>query len=214
MPSYRQILKQSWDAFFENIWLFLGLELLAIFVLSLAANLPFIGWVFNGVFILGILKLCDRIIKKQDFEFYDLFWYTRDFKTLMAAIVVVFAYQFFLVLALIAFILPGIWFFIAASYYLLAFTFDEKKQTGIEAIKTSLALVKGRWSEQLIFLMVLAVVNLVGVLFFGIGIFISIPISFLGLYFMFNHLYFKDQVNESPKDPAQQASSLIQVRPE
>lgn len=216
MPSFRQILKQSWDTFFANMWLFLGLELLAIFALSMSATLPLIGWVFSGVFFLGILKLADRIIKKQNIEFIDLFWYTRDLQTLMAAVIVVFAYQIFFILAVIAFILPGIWFSVAASYYLFVFTFDEKKQKGIEAIKSSLELLKGRWWEQFTFILFLSLVNLAGVLFFGVGILVSIPVSLLCLYHMFHFLYFPSPTGEPQSDMNLSTSVVgtIQVRPE
>lgn len=210
MLNYRQILKQAWNIFLENPWLFLGLELLALFVLSLASNLPFVGWVFSGIFMLGIFKLGDRIINNQPIEYYDLFWYTRDFSTLMAAIILVTAYQFFLVLAIIAFILPGMWFIVAAIYYPFIFTFDENKQSGIEAIKSSLALVKGRWSDQFMFLLFLSGINLIGAAIFGIGLLVSLPISFISLYLMFKQLYFKEPQGEDLKN---KVDSLIQVRP-
>src|SRR5690606_23476808 len=83
-------------------------------------------------------------------------------------------------LGFILLILPGIWFAVAVmfGYPLIVFA----KLEFWDSIKTSVNLINKKWFHFFGLAIVLALINMVGALLLGIGLFITIPLSYGTIY--------------------------------
>lgn len=89
-------------------------------------------------------------------------------------------------LGIIAFIIPGIYLAVAYSFSVLMAIFG-----GFDfwtALEESRKLITVRWWKFLVFTLVLVVINLLTVLTLGLGLLITIPLTFYATYILFEDL--------------------------
>ena len=89
-------------------------------------------------------------------------------------------------LGMLAFVLPGI--YLAVSYIFTPFYIIFGKIDFWESMELSRKLVQREWFSIFGFVLVLGVINLLGALAFGIGLFVSIPLSYCALYAAFDDI--------------------------
>ncbi|MDX5478640.1 hypothetical protein [Fontibacter flavus] len=89
-------------------------------------------------------------------------------------------------LGIIAFIIPGIYLAVAYSFSVLMAIFG-----GFDfwtALEESRKLITVRWWKFLVFTLVLLVINLLTILTLGLGLLITIPLTFYATYILFEDL--------------------------
>lgn len=89
-------------------------------------------------------------------------------------------------LGLILLIIPGL--FILPMYFFATLIAIDLKLGPIESMKESALITKGSRIKILGFLIVLVILNIIGVIAFGIGLFITIPISALATIYVYRKL--------------------------
>lgn len=156
LPSISDLISTSWD-FFKDDWKTITLRnawIIPVTVIYLAFYIAGIALNHTWILLLGILALAvgsilvtlhvARYILAKDspstqqatkeLTLRDLFWPT---------IVIGILATLSTLGGFILFLLPGIWFSIAASFAI--FVYIEEGTTGINALSRSMELVKGRW---------------------------------------------------------------------
>ncbi len=90
------------------------------------------------------------------------------------------------IIGLVFVILPGIWFAVASSIASMMVVFA--KTDFWDGIKMSIKLVNAKWFHWFAFFMLIFLLNLLGFIAFGIGLFITVPVSFCALYSAYYHI--------------------------
>ena len=96
-------------------------------------------------------------------------------------------YSGIVILGLIFFVVPGVYFAIKYFFYLL---FIVDKEVGIRrAFENSAEITQGAKLKLLLLLSVLSLINLGGALLLGVGLFLTIPATMLSLVYVYRKLF-------------------------
>ena len=189
MFSIKESIKYGWEKFKANkeIVLLTTLFLFAISSLGNANNKAFF-WtlavmVFSVILKIGytriFLKICDGESPKfvEIFKEYRLFWKYLGTSILTCLTVLG---------GLILLIIPGI--FWAVRFSFAALIVIDTGMRPIAAMKKSYAITKGKVWKLLGFFIVLALVNILGVIALVVGLLVSVPVSTFAWIYVYREL--------------------------
>ncbi|MFA9261997.1 MAG: DUF975 family protein [Undibacterium sp.] len=132
----------------------------------------------------NLLVITIRLFDGEVPKWSDLFVWRRETLSYVGASIL---YGVIIMLGLIAFVIPGLYFMIKYSFY--GFLIADKKVGAFDALKQSGQLTDGvKWLLIGFTLASIGVIFL-GILAFGIGIFIAAPVVSLALIFVYRSLY-------------------------
>ncbi len=149
----------------------------------LAAVASSVTVLLGGPFTAGFYIVSERISKKRSYEFNDFF---LGFHKFLQLFVVNLLITLIVVLGLMLLVIPGIYF--AVSYLFAHFFVWFYDAEPTEAIRLSRKMVSGNFGKILLLCLVLAVINFLGALAFGVGLLITIPISYCVVYAAFDDI--------------------------
>lgn len=139
-------------------------------------------WLISMLVSLGAIKISLKIVDKKNAEIADLF---NGYDQLLNFVIASIIYAILVGIGLILLVVPGVIFGI--KYHFYSYLIVDKHLGPLEALKRSGDITKGsKWN---LFLLGLAsgLVNVVGFLALGIGLFITIPLTMLA----YAHVYRK-----------------------
>ncbi len=144
----------------------------------------------------GFYLVANRISRGEDVEFGNCF---EGFKFWLPVVGVNIVVGIITILGVLALILPGIYLGVAYSFAMPFVLF-----AGTEfwtSMELSRKLITKIWWRFFAFLMLLLVINIVGLLFLGVGLLITGPFSYMAIYVAFEDLTGDLLVEEEPKGP-------------
>jgi len=175
--NYSEIFEKAWRGMKDNLALAAGLTFVFLVGLWVVSLIPFFGLIVSSPMTFGYIRCLDRLRRGEVFEFADFFW---GFTSLNRLIQISILGAIHLLGSLVGFcllILPGVWWGIATSWASSYFVL--KNQDGMESIRASLQITKGRWWSMFGLMLLIGILNLAGVLMLGLGILITMPLTFL-----------------------------------
>jgi uncharacterized membrane protein len=192
-PSYgipiAESIRFGWDTFKKNLEIILLIEFAALVAVSVvnagSAVMEDISsfhewgmWVADfvlGMIIhFGALKVALRLRDGEKVEFANMFdGFAVLAPFLAAAVLTKLAVGF----GLMFLIVPGI--VIAVRFCFFGFLLADAERGPIEAIQRSIEITRGRGLDLFFFGMAVFGLNILGLMAFGIGVFVTIPVSFL-----------------------------------
>jgi len=206
--SKSEAIKFGWEITKKNIYFFIkvfiltgGILLGLSFLNGFFRNIPFLNLFFSLfitalqiIFSLGFMKIALKFYDNEKPEISDIFsQYPLFLKYLLATILSV----IIVTLGLILFIVPGIIF--AIRFWFFGYFIVDKNLGAIESLKKSWEITKGNTWNLFIFLILLALINILGFLALVIGLLLSVPTTLLAQAFVYRklseNLQLKNQVN-------------------
>ena len=175
--SYESTLQVGFNLFRKAPAEFIMFSLLGLLVFS---N-PVSGILLGGPVMASYLHMAHLSSRDRPIEFSDFF---RGFEKTGSLIKLNMLILAVVVLGLAMLVLPGLYF--AVSYvfsHFFVWFFDEDPS---EAIRLSRKTVSGNFGQILMLLLILAGINLIGILALGVGILLTMPFSFCVLYAAFD----------------------------
>lgn len=144
--------------------------------------------------LIGYMKAITSIYDEETANLQDLFLHYERLPDFL----ICFLFYFLSVGAgLFLFIIPGIILFVKLSFCLLFILQGEG--SAIKAIKKSWKVTGGNFFNILIFYLLLLIFNLLGFLLIGLGVLITVPVSFMAVIFVYRELfnyYTKKEIRE------------------
>jgi uncharacterized membrane protein len=192
MFSIKQSIKAGWEKFKTNVevpvlaTLFIlilgsfgggGREHFAIFLLTLVVM------VISIIVKIGYAKIFLRINDGEKPKFVEIFKEYKLFWKYFGASVL---YILMVAVGLILFIIPGI--FVAIRFAFSPLIVVDTKIGPIKALKESYAITKGNFWKLLGFWVIMAIFNLIGLIVFGIGLLITMPITTFSAVYVYREL--------------------------
>ena len=176
-------ISQGWDLIFSDIGPILLLTLIYVVVIVVASS-TVIGWfIVAGPLTVGFLYVLLGMRQGKPVAIGDI---GVGFNLFAAAVLSNILISFFVSLGLTLCIIPGI---LVAALYLLAPAFIAAQKLDFwEAMEASRKRITPHLFEMSVFVLLLLLINLAGVLLCGIGIFISIPLSFAAVAVAYDDL--------------------------
>jgi uncharacterized membrane protein len=166
--------------------------------------IPAVGWMLSGPFTAGYIRCLLRIRANEPLDYNDLFWGFSDLNRFIHLVLVSFLASALTIVGLICLIIPGIYLMVATMVSTQVMVLQNLD--AVESIKKSMALVRGRWWWFSGLTFIIGFLNVIGALFFLLGLFITIPLSNLVLIHVVEML--------SDKKETPRVGSLLAVNPE
>ncbi|OGZ35498.1 MAG: hypothetical protein A3A94_02665 [Candidatus Portnoybacteria bacterium RIFCSPLOWO2_01_FULL_43_11] len=210
--SKKEAIKFGWQTMKSNLGFFIGL-LLLVFVINIGPGLltalvlgkipllsfvfAVISWVLQIIIGIGLIKIALKFCGNEKGEFSDLFSsYPLFFKYLFGSIL----YGLIVFGGLILLIIPGIIWSIKYQFYL--YFIVDKGLGPIESLKKSGEITKGVKWNLFLFGLLLAGINILGVLALLIGMFAAIPTTMVATAFVYRKLLTQIESSQPPAEPS------------
>lgn len=193
-----EILGKAWEMFKSRALFHIGFMVL---IGAIQAGFAFYLLDFSSIYsiflapplLCGFYMVANRQSQKEYIDFQHYFggfnyWLNLVITNLFSAIVVV--------LGIICFVLPGVYLLVGYMFCLLFVIFG-----GFDfwtSMELSRKLVHTNWAKFFLFGLALLALNLAGFLFLVVGLFITVPMTYLAIYILFEELTI-DAV-DGPKD--------------
>lgn len=196
--SIEEIVGKAWEMFKSRALFHIGfmvsiVAVQAIFALYLA-DFTFLYSIFLAPpLVCGFYLVANRQSQREQVDFQNYFdgfkyWWNLITTNLISTIAIV--------LGIICFVVPGIYLLVGYMFSLLFVIFG-----GFDfwtSMELSRRLVHTNWLKFLLFVLALIALNILGFLCLIVGLFVTIPMTYLAVYILFEELTI-DAVDE-PKD--------------
>ena len=173
-------LGEGWEIFKKNIGGFVGFAAIVLLLSSLAAILPekarplgnIASAVLAGPLNAGLFIVAFKLIKQRSTTFSDFFLGFNNFLQFFIANLLV---SILVGIASLLLLLPGI--YLGVAYSFTTALIVDRKFDFWEAMETSRKVISKRWFPFFGFVLVLALINIVGALLLGVGLLFTIPLT-------------------------------------
>ena len=195
--SAKEAFKFGWATVKANVWFFIalfaaviliyiGFDRLAAITKEDTISSTVVGlasWILQILISIGLIRVPLKFIDGQKAEFGDLVtggkWFFKYFAGSLLYMLIVLG-------GLILLVVPGvIW---AVRFQFFGYLIIDRGLGPVEALKKSWAITKGSFWDLIIFSVLLALVNALGVLALVVGTLITAPISLLAMAFVYRKL--------------------------
>jgi len=181
-------LEFGWNSVKSHLGFFIGIFLLfaALSFMSFYAT-GFGTRIVLGLLILGInlgyFKLVNDIADGKSPEFKELF---SCFSLLPQYFLSRILYALVVTIGLVLFIIPGVIWAVQFGFY--PFVIVKERLWPLKALRKSSAITEGAKGKLIVFALALIGINLLGLIALGVGIIITIPLSFIAVAHVFKQL--------------------------
>lgn len=194
--SINRAIQVGWEATSRYI----GFYITLVFLLVLFSLIPsvtdnsFVGeeWftsIIRGLFIvlialitLGMIRTSLKSVDRQEPTVLELFHTHLFFHYIAAAVL----YLVMFVGGLALFVVPGIYW--GLKYQFATYLVIDKRLKLTDAFEESARMVRGHEWDLFAYWLVMFILNLVGLLFFGVGIVITLPVTIVGYSYLYREL--------------------------
>jgi uncharacterized membrane protein len=194
--SKKEALRFGWNAFTARPWVFLGATVLMM-VVSMVFNkltqdggatltfvIAIVGTLIQWWLYLGFTRMTLTAYAGGPVGFGLLFG--ESWKTLLQYAIMAIISGVLVFIGLVLLIIPGI--IIYTMICLAPFLILERELTAIESLKESRRITRGHKMNIFLFVLLLALINIVGALLLGIGLLVSVPVSLLAFVYIFKEM--------------------------
>ncbi len=177
--SIENILQVGFNLFRKSPGIFILYSILGV----LALSNPMSGLLLGGPIIAGYYIVAHRIKHDRHVEVPDFF---KSFDKFVPLFILNLLITLVIILGLVLLIIPGIYF--AVSYLFAHFFVWFYDVDPTEAIRLSRKVVAGNFGQILLLCLILAGINILGMLAFGVGILLTFPLSYCIVYAAFDDI--------------------------
>jgi hypothetical protein len=181
-------IKIGWDIFKQYPGGFVAFTLVNIVIHLVLESIPFLGWAvsfaISSPLIMGNFIVCAKLLQKQTPVFRDFFTGFYFFLPLLLLSLVA---TIFISIGLVLLIIPGIYLIVA--YLFASCLVVDRGLDFWPAMELSRRTVHPLWFGFLAFTLLLTVINLAGALLLGLGLLVTIPLSFAALAAAYSDLF-------------------------
>jgi uncharacterized membrane protein len=144
---------------------------------------PVTGILLGGPVMASYLHMAHLARRNQRIEFSDFFKGFEKFRSLIVLNVLIFL---LVLLGFIMLIIPGI--YLAVSYVFSHFFVWFYNEEPFDAMRLSRKAVSGNFGQVMLLFLILAGINLLGIMALGVGILLTMPFSFCVVYAAFDDI--------------------------
>ena len=178
-------IKRAWTILWEEAGPFILGGLILIVINSIASS------ILTGPMIAGFMYMTLRKLRGEKVTIGDAF---KGFENFVNTFVAGLVYLVMVAVGTLFLIVPGI---IVGAMFIYMFPFIvDKNMDFTQAFKASLELTSRRLLEHCLFFVVVSLIGVAGVLAFGIGIFVTMPLMYIAFGVAYYNLIYPSVVKE------------------
>lgn len=205
--SKREAIKIGWEVTKKNFGFFAIVLIISLFInflpeaierafkdLNLFALIAinFIGIIFSVIVGIGLIKVFLKVFDQEKAELKDLFSHYDLFFKYLAGLIL---YGLIVFAGLMLLIVPGI--ILGIKFYFFSYFIIDKKLGPIKALKESSRITKGNKWNLFLFFSLIAIIDLIGLLFFFVGLILTVPITMTATVFVYRKLLKEPKVENN-----------------
>lgn len=185
--TYKEIFSPAWHKTKENAWYLFRVMLLAAVIMG-AGRFFFVFSPIIDFFVgIAIITVSLVIAKGETPTFQDLFKSFKSYKISWHYFLSSLLAMLFVLIGLILLILPGIYLAVRLQFY--KFLIVEHEDMGpYQAIEKSIDMTKGHFWKLFGFIVLIALLNILGAIALGVGLLVTIPVSILAHAYLYKKL--------------------------
>ena len=169
--------KTGWNLFKQYPGGFVGFCLLYFLIQVALKAIPYVGAVaavvINTPLLMGNFIVSAKLLHGQPPEFRDFF---EGFQYFLPLLLLSLVAGLFIGIGTILLVIPGI--YLAVAYLFASYLVVDRRLDFWPAMELSRRTVTPRWFGYFAFMLLLALLNLAGALLLGLGLLVTIPLSF------------------------------------
>ena len=173
-------LRQAWDLFKRDPGVYIVFTVLFVSILAASSLIPMSQLLIATPLAAGFYIVAKKQLMGESYQFKDFFDGFQLFVPLVMAGVIT---SILVSVGILCLLLPGI--YLVVSYSYTNFFILEHQMSPWQAMEASRKLLTKQWWDFLAFGLLLGLVNFVGILCLGVGIFVTIPVTILAVYISF-----------------------------
>ncbi|WP_020528020.1 hypothetical protein [Flexithrix dorotheae] len=174
-------ISRAFEVFQRNAGGFIGFALVTLAINIGLSFLPIIGnfatTIVNAPLAIGWAIVTSKILREEPFEFGDFF---KGFDLFSPLALGGFISGVLIGIGLILLLIPGI--YLAVGYMWVSFIIYYGKQEFWPAMEFSRKIISKNWFSFLGLGVVILLLNAAGAIVFGIGLLVTVPVSYIALY--------------------------------
>jgi uncharacterized membrane protein len=183
-------LKTGWESFKRYPLGFIGFTLVQFVIGLVMQSVPFVGWLafwlVETPLAAGFYVVHARLLHGQPVEFGQFFSGFRS-HLLLPLVLLGAVSQALIVLGFLFLVIPGV--YLAVAYLFATLFLLDRERDFWPALEDSRKAVTPRWFSLFAFCLLLLLVNLGGLLLLGVGILVTVPVSYGALTAAYAHLF-------------------------
>lgn len=169
--------KTGWGLFKQYPTGFVGFCLLNLLIQALLNSLSYVGAVASAVIstplFMGNFIVSAKLLQGQAPEFRDFF---AGFQYLLPLLLLSVVAGLFIGIGTLLLIIPGV--YLAVAYMFASYLVVDRRLDFWPAMELSRLTINPRWFGFFAFMLLLILLNLLGALLLGVGLLVTIPLSF------------------------------------
>ncbi len=206
--SKKEAIKFGWDITKNNLGFFAGITIvyfILIFIPSILIEITkeqgsFLEVAFSiahyaliVIMSMGFIKIVLLFVDNKKAKLGNLF---SEYRLFFKYIFAQFLYVLIVGMGIILFIVPGI--YLGVRFWFFDYFIVDKKIGPIKALKESWKATSGSAFNLFLFFLLMALINIIGVLAMGIGLFITLPTTMIATAIVYRKLLVKKSPEEMP----------------
>jgi uncharacterized membrane protein len=181
-------LRTGWELFKQYPGGFIGFMLVYVVIALIFHIIPLLGWLLffavSPALIMGNFVVSAKLLQRQTPGFRDFFAGFHFFLPLLLLFLVT---KILIAIGLALLLIPGI--YLAVAYLFAACLVIDRRLDFWPAMELSRRTVNPLWFGIFTFMLLLAVINLVGGLLLGLGLLVTVPLSYSALTVAYADLF-------------------------
>jgi uncharacterized membrane protein len=183
-----EYLKTGWGLFMQYPGGFVGFSLLY-FVVQVALHaIPFVGTVaslaVSTPLIMGNFLVSAKLLQGQTPEFRDFF---SGFQFYVPLLLLSLVAGTFIAIGTMLLVIPGV--YLAVAYLFASYLVIDRGLDSWPAMELSRLTVNPRWFSFFAFVLLLALLNLAGAIALGVGLLVTVPLSFCTMTVLYAEIF-------------------------
>lgn len=163
---------------------FIGYTFVFMLLSALASAIPFVGLGVSYCLMAGYFLVCRKLARGEQPEFRDFFQGFDHFLQLLIGAVLI---NVFVSVGIVLLIIPGI--YLAVAYSMVVPLIVLGKLEFWPAMEVSRKVVSKRWWHFLLFAIVVGLLASLGMIFFIVGMFVTLPLYFTATYAAYEDIF-------------------------
>ena len=185
--SKKELLQSGWAKTKEHFWLLLSV-LMFVLLITWATGYWWALSIVVSIFLsISIVTLSIDIADGRIPVFTDIFRKYRHWKIFVNYLISAILAGVIVLAGLLLIVVPGIYLAIRLQYYKFLIV-DKENISPVMALKESWRMTEGHTWNLFLFMLLIILINFIGAMLLGIGLFVSVPVSLIAYAFLYRKL--------------------------
>ena len=178
-----EAIRFGWEHTLKHVWFLVGLILFVVFISTGLGRIPGLSFAIGIFASISIIAVALEVYAGRTLSIKH---FHSKYHIVLEYLVATVLYGLMVIVGFILLVIPGV--YLALKYQFYKFLIVDKEMQPIEALKESARMTKGHMWQLLWLFWLVLVINLLGLLALGVGLFLTVPTTLLAYTFVYKRL--------------------------